>query len=160
MATGTIILPILGAITDPTNPPGIAFSTAGRPYLTFDTSTDEKCLWALRMPENYASDPILKVQYSCTLTSGNFAVETQIMAATPDADQVLTDGYATVSTHAGEAVPGTADVLGEISHTMGNLDSLAAGDYFSLILARDTGTTSDVAADVKVWAVSIEYTTT
>ena len=40
MATGTILLPIMGCVLDAASPPGYAF-TNSRPKLLFDDSTDE-----------------------------------------------------------------------------------------------------------------------
>jgi hypothetical protein len=161
MATGTILLPLLGAVPDATNPPELIFTTNGRPRYSFDTNTDEKIVWTFRVPENYASAPILKVIFSCGITTGNFAYDTEVNRVLPGTTNILTDTWQAVSTVAGTPVPTpTANVAKLLSHTMGNLGSLAANDFMGLRFTRDTGTSGDANADVAVWAVSLEYTTT
>ena len=72
MTIGTVILPIPPSGIDPTNPPGLRFEDH-RWELLFDDSTDELCFWTFRLPENYASAPLLKIQYKATAAiTGNF----------------------------------------------------------------------------------------
>lgn len=160
MATGTIILPLLAAVPDGTNPPGVAFTAAGRPYLTFDGTTDELCSWSFRIPQNYASALTIKVQYSmASATANNVAIRTEVMAIA-DGEDVDTDNYAAVEASADATVPGTAGLMDEISDALGT-PTVAAGDYISLRLGRENGTSgSNATGDMEVWAVSLEYTTT
>jgi len=161
MATGTIILPILGATPDPTNPPGLAFSTAGRPYLTFDTGTDELCLWTFDIPSNYASAPVCNVIYSAAVNSGTFQPSVEIMGVV-DAADLDTDAWDTANAATATTVPGTIGLMDTISWAQtndGSPSALAANGYAALRLRRDVS--GDTAAgDVYVWAVSLEYTTT
>ena len=159
MATGTIILPILGATPDPTNPPGLAFTTAGRPYLTFDGTTDELCSWTFEMPSNYASGPIIRVHYSmASATTNNVAVRTEVMA-TADGEDIDTDNYAAVEASADATVPGTAGLSDIITDALGT-PTIAANDYIALRFGRENATSgTNATGDMEVWAVSLEYTT-
>lgn len=160
MATGTILLPILAAVADATNPPALSFTTANRPYLEFDDTTDELCSWHFRMPVNYASDATIKVIYSMTSATTNVvAVRTELMAIA-DGEDIDTDNFSTVEASDDDTVPGTAGLSGEISDVL-TTPTIAAGDYVALRLGRENATSgTNATGDMEVWAVSLEYTTT
>lgn len=167
MATGTIILPVLAAVPDATNPPGLAFtSTLGLPYLAFDGgSTDEVCTFHLRMPENYASAPVLNVQWFGTsgTTSGNVVWGCDILAVTGNTDSGAIDSetFGTANTQQDAHLGTTGDRLHDVAITLSNTDSLAADDYVILKFYRDASDTVNdtYAADANVAALSLEYTT-
>jgi hypothetical protein len=161
MATGTIILPVLGASLDSANPPGLAFSQS-RPKLLFDDTTPQLAYWVFRMPANYASGLVAKIQYSMASAVANEVdFEVSVMAVTDaDAQDLDSDSYDTANSGSA-TVPGTAGYLDEISVTLSNADSVAAGDWVALRLARDAddATNDDATGDAEVWNVSLEYTT-
>lgn len=164
MATGTILLPILAAVPDATNPPALLFSTS-RPYFAFDATTDEIVYWTLRLPENYASAAALKVQWSgasSTTATDTVVWGCQVMAMTADTDGAMdSDSYDTANTVSDDILGTTAKRIQEASLTLTNFDSAAAGDYVALKLYRDADNGSDdLAEDAWLWAVSLEYTTT
>jgi hypothetical protein len=141
-------------------------AAAPPPYflqLAFDATNDEQCYWAFRMPQDYASAPVLKVQYKmASATTGNVIIAGRIAAVSSgDSTDVDAKALGTVNTSGASAVPGTAGYLTEISLALTNADSLAAGDFITLYLARDPDNGSDTASgDMEVVAVSLEYTTT
>lgn len=174
MATGTILLSPGAAVL----PDGSASnaapalqrvkSSAAAPsphflQLVFDASTREMAMWSLRMPVDYASGPVLKVMYKmASATSGNVIIEGRLAAVTDgDATDVDAKAFAAANTSSATAVPGTAGFIDEISLTLTNADSLAAGDFTVVYLARDASNASDTATgDMEVVAASLEYTTT
>jgi len=162
MATGTIILPVGGAYVDSTAPPGLGFSQS-RAKLLFDDTTPEIVRWVFRMPADYASGPVAKIQYSmASATSNDVEFEVSVMAVSDgDAQDLDADSFDTVNSGSA-TVPGTAGYLDEISITLTNADSVAAGDWVCVKLARDAddGTNDTATGDAEVWAVSVEYTTT
>ena len=112
------------------------------------------------MPSDYASSPVIKVQYKmASATSGTFGVLVQLAAVSDgDATDVDAKAMGTVNTITAVTVPGTAGYLDEISGALSNTDSLAAGDFAILMIARDV--TNDTASgDAEVIAVALEYTT-
>lgn len=142
-------------------------STAAAPsshfeQLLFDPTTDEMCYWQFRMPNDYASGPVLKVQYKMiSATTGNVVISGRIAAITPG-DAIDTDAKAlgTDNLSAATAVPGTVGRLAEISLTLTNDDGLAGGDFAIVRLARNASNGSDTATgDMAVTAVSLQYTT-
>lgn len=160
MATGTIPLFIPGYFDD-TNPPGIEFFNS-KPRVLFDDTTDEIIHWTFRMDANYSSSPVLKVQYSMvSATTGNIIISCEVMAVSVgDAVAVDTDSYDTINVSSATAVPGTAGYPGEVSLSLTNNDSLAAGDWVALKIRRDADNASDTATgDLELIAISLEYTT-
>ncbi|MER7206332.1 hypothetical protein ABT340_04635 [Streptosporangium sp. NPDC000239] len=171
MATGTITLP-LSAATLPDGSSSNAApalqrvkssAAAPSPYFlqaAFDATTKEQIMWSFRMPVDYASGPVLKVQYKmASATTGNVIVEGRI-AAVSDGDATDVDAKAFGSANSSSAitVPATAGYLDEITLTLTNADSLAAGDFVIVYLARDA--VSDTATgDMEVVAVAVDYTT-
>ena len=173
MATGTVLLPIPGAVLTDNSASNAApalqrvKSSAAAPslhflQLAFDAATDEMCYWAFRMPDDYASAPVLKVQYKmASATSGNVVIEGRIAAVSDgDAQDVDAKALGTTNASSATAVPGTAGHIDEISLSLANADSLAAGDFTVVYLGRDANNGSDTATgDMEVIAVSLEYTT-
>lgn len=166
MATATVILPIQSAKI------GGAFITAGAQIdggsglwkLLFDASQTESALWQFRMPQNYASSPVLKIQYAmASATADKIDMEADMMAVSDgdsqDIDSASFDAINEVS--GGTTVPATAGHIDEISIPLTNNDSLAAGDLVALRLHRDHDDGDDTATgDAEILAVSLEYTTT
>jgi hypothetical protein len=140
-------------------------SSAGAPtpyfyQLNFDAAQLEQVSWQFVMPPNYTSAPVLKVQYKMTsATSGDVAIVGRIAAVTPgDATDVDAKAYASANTTT-QTVAGTAGFMKEISLTMTNADSLAAGDFVIVYFARDGAAGGDTATgDMEVLAVSLSYT--
>lgn len=174
MAFGTVLLPISAAVPPDAsgtnnNPPAIqrVRSTGADPkpfflQAAFDASTQEALIWSFRMPSDFTSNPVLKVQYKmASAVTGNVIIESRVSATTPG-DTTDTDAktFSTVNTSAATAVPATtAGKIGEISLSLANSDSLAANDYVSIYLARDADNAGDTATgDMEVVAVSLEYT--
>lgn len=160
MATSQINLPVLGGVRDTTNPPGLAWINA-RPYLLFDSTADELITFSFRMPGDYASGLAVKWQYSMvSATANNAAIRVQVMAAS-DGDNIDTDSYDSLQASSDATVPGTAGLMDEISFSITSLDSLAAGDYVSVQLGRENGTSgTNATGDMEVWAIALTYTTT
>lgn len=93
-------------------------------------------------------------------TTGAVYFEASVMAVTDgDAADINTESYDTANS-GNATVPGTAGYLDEISITLTNADSVAAGDYVKIKINRDANNASDTAAgDAEVVATSLEYTT-
>ena len=155
----TVILTVPPQGFDATNPAGLEYTNA-IPKLLFDDTTSELVYWSLRLPSDFSSAPVLKVQYSAaSATSGTFGVSVSIMAVTDgDTADVDAESYDTANSPTAETVPATtAGKLGEISATLTNADSMAAGDLVFIRLARNVAGDTAVG-DIEVRAVSLEYT--
>lgn len=159
MATGTIMLPILAAVGDATNPPGLAFTSANRPYLLFDGTTDELVVWQFHLPADYSSGLTVYCQYSmATATTNVIAIRTEVMAIA-DTEDVDTDNFASVEASSDDTVPGTAGNMGVVSDALGT-PTVAASDYIALRFGRENGTSgTNATGDMEVWNVWLQYTT-
>ncbi len=175
MATGTVILDIGGCVL-PDNSAGNEFaelvkvqSSASAPspafiHALFDDTSNEHLMFGFRMPVNYASAPVIKLQYKmASATSGNVKLECAIAAVSDgDAQDVDANAFATTNSSAATAVPGTVGHMDEISITLTNDDGLAAGDFIIVLINRDPEDTGNDTAtgDLELIAASLEYTTT
>ena len=123
MATGSIILtpgaanlpdgsasnaaPAMQRVKSSATAPGVYFL-----QLCFDASTEEWCTWQFRMPADYASAPVAKVQYKmASATTGGVTWDVRV-SATSDGDSQDVDAQDFGSANTGSAtVPGTAGYL-------------------------------------------------
>lgn len=164
MATGTILLSIPPQGVDATNPPGMLWEN-DQWVLLFDESTDELCYWSYRMPENYSDSaaPILKVRYKMDQSTSGEVVVRCAIRATADGQNPATETYDSENVSTATTVPATAEQEDEISLTLTNRDSVAAGESFTIRFGRDADNAGDdatPAGDMKVVALSLEFTTT
>jgi hypothetical protein len=172
VATGTIIL-TPGAATLPDGSasnlaPGLSVtkSSATAPGVytlkaLFDATSEEWLVWQFRMPDDYGSALVAKLQWlAASATSGAVVWDVRVSATTPaDSTDVDAQDFASANT-ATTTVPGTAGYLAETSVTLTNADSLAAGDFVVLRVARAAADGSDTATgDAELLAVALTYTT-
>ena len=179
MATGTLILPIGGAIpadgsTDNAFP-AVSLHTSTdaddpsfrRFVAAFDDTAKETISFGFRLPVNWASGGALKFHWypAGTNSSKNVVWQAAVQAVTPGDSTVMTSldavnaggGWASVTT----ACPGTIGYPTVSSITL-TLSSVAAGDSMALIFQRDpTNGSDDTVGDVIIMdEFHLEYTTT
>jgi hypothetical protein len=127
-----------------------------RPVLSFDATTSETSYWTFVAPQGMTGTLTVVVTYMmASATTGGVAFDAALEAITAADATDLDAGtsFATVNANTG-SVPGTAGYINQISITMTNDDSIAAGDYVRLSLARDVADAADTATgDCYVLAV-------
>lgn len=174
MASGTIILPIGAAVLPDGSASNAApaiqrvksSASAPAPYFlqaAFDATTEEQLMWAFRIPGDFASTPIIEVQFKmASATTGDVVVEARLAAVSDgDTTDVDTKAFATANTSAATTVPDTVGWMTEISLAFTNDNGVAGGDYVIVYLARDAANAADTAAgDMEVIGVAFTYTTT
>lgn len=156
--SSSIGLPIPPSGFDATNPAGIIFENS-IPHILFDDTTAEGIYWVFRMPSDYSSSPVLKLVYTMvSAVSGTIEFEASIWAIS-DGEDGDTESYDTVN-NGSETVPATAGLTSDLSITLTNADSLAAGDLVVVRLFRDADdATNDTATgDLELRAATLEYT--
>jgi hypothetical protein len=155
---------LTGAYTIFTPPSGDACTSGaaidggeGMWRLLFDDTTDECATWQFRMPNNYSSDPLLKVGYKASVTADDVEFEAAIMCVS-DGENLESASFSNVAVGTA-TVPGTAGFLDEISITL-NDDSCAAGDMVFVVLSTDAndGTNDDATGDREVVYAVLTYT--
>ena len=159
----TVILPILAAVPDPTNPPGLAFTaTDNIPYLAFDPATRELVYWSFRLPTDYSSGAKLQIQWSNAASdTGNCRWECQVTKVTPNSDTDDMTGTRSFHTENTASDAGVATRrLQEVEMTLSNFDSAVANDWVTFKFYRDAADALDTmdTDDAYLWAVSFEYT--
>lgn len=160
----SIILPVQSAkIGGEYITAGAAIDGGSGPWkLLFDTSSTESALWQFKMPTNYASGLVAKLQYSmASATADKVDWEVEIMAVA-DGEQI--DASASFDTvnevTGGTTVPGTAGFVDTISITCTYADSVAANELVLLRVNRDHDDADDTSTgDAELLSLSLEYTT-
>jgi len=157
MATTRAILSPLSAEFPSSNFPALTVINA-RPALAYDAATQETAYWTFVAPQG------LSGALSCVLTLiGNaagtnstyweVAVEAVTSADAVDLDSATS--FDTVNT-GNVAMPATQGHMVQLSITLTNADSIAAGDYVRVSIARDADNGSDnFAADAYLLAAEI-----
>lgn len=139
-------------------------ASAPAPYLlqaAFDAATEEWLTWSFRMPADYASGLTAKCVYKmASATTGGVTWDVRVAAVSDgDAADVDAKGFGSANT-ASATVPGTAGHLDEVSVPVTNDDSLAAGDFVVVRVARAVGDAGDTASgDAEFLACNLEYLT-
>lgn len=140
--------------------PGISSDASGaRPYLAFDAATDEAVYFTFIAPQGLTAPLTAVITYAmASATTGN-TVWDATLEAISDGDALDTDaseGLDTANASAATAVPGTAGHIDQISITLTNNDSIAAGDYCRLRIRRTGSSGSDTATgDANLYAVEL-----
>jgi hypothetical protein len=164
MATGTIILPAQSPKLPTSNPARIDGSLVNW-QLRFSPTTSQSAWWIFRLPANYASNPVLKIQFVCTVTQSGtngvlWGVYVEAVAPTND---IGTDSYGSVNSATATLTANqAANLLSEVPVTLTNIGgTLTPGNFVKIKVIRNVPNGSDTATnDVSLVACSLEYTTT
>lgn len=133
-----------------------------RPVLWFDAATDESCYWTGVAPATLTGTLTLVITFIMdSATSGTVGVQAQIEAVTADdaLDLDATTSFDAVNNSASTTVAATAGYMKQISITLTNKDSIAAGDYFRLSINRDadgSAITDSATGDMGILAVELK----
>lgn len=158
MATTRAVLPPSAAEYPATNFPGFTLVN-NRPALAFDATTEETCYFVGVAPQGLTGALSAIIRYiMASATSGGVAFGVSVEAVT-DGDAVdldAADSFDTENVGTVASVPGTAGHIDELSITLTNADSVAAGDALRFRLARKVGNAADTATgDCYVLSVEI-----
>ncbi len=149
--------------------PVAAFATLGirnsKPFLAFDDTVNEVALFQGLMPRAYAGGGItLTVGWmAASATTLDTSWKAFLMSVTDDADDIDVKKFATPQVNAAVDV---ASASGEVDYfaitfTDGaQMDSVAAGEMFYLLLMRDAqdGTADDMTGDAQVVFMELKET--
>lgn len=119
-----------------------------RPVLAFDATTQETCQWTSIAPQGLTGTLTAVISYiMASATTGGviFGVALEAITDGDATDLDAGDSFDTDNENGDLTVPGTAGHIDQISITLTNADSLAAGDYFRLRLRRDPADANDDA---------------
>lgn len=132
--------------------------------LAFDAATDEAAFWKF-VATNYGSGNLtIRIYwYADSASTGDVVWEAQLSAITPNADSqdIETDGLAAVNNVTDSHIGTTGQRLHSCDITLSNLDSLAAGDFVHLRIARDANAAGDtMTGDAILVGATVEYSDT
>lgn len=132
-----------------------------RPVLAFDAATDETCYWTGIAPQGLTGAFTAVITYmmaSATTNAVGFQVAIEAVTDGDATDLDATTSFDSVNNSASTTVPGTAGHIDQISITLTNNDSIAAGDYFRLSLNRDAdGSAITDNATGDAYVLSVEF---
>lgn len=148
MATTRVVLTPFSAEFPLNAYPGLS-TINSRPVLAYDASSQETAYWTFIAPQGLTGALSCVITYMmASATSGNIEFEVAVEAIT-DADATdldATTSFDTVNSSGATAVPGTAGYIDQVSVTLTNADSIAAGDLVRISISRDSDdATNDTA---------------
>ena len=125
--------------------------------LRFDDTTSEARMWSFYVPYTVTT-PVLKIGYRMAGANTSKSVKFDAyMACVSDGDaSVNAKAFATVNS-ATVTCPDAADTFDVATVTLTNANSIAEGDYVTLLLARDPAVANDATGDVIVHFVAFGY---
>jgi hypothetical protein len=130
-----------------------------RPALAFDASTSETARWTFVIPQGWTGTVTAIISYiMASAVTGGVAFDVAVEALTSGDAVDLDAGTSFDTVNAGNdaGVPATAGYMEQLTITLSNLDSAAAGDYVRVSVARDVADAADTATgDCYVLAVEI-----
>ena len=157
MATRFILLPYAAEFPASNFPQLLLVNR--RPVLAFDATTGETAYWTVIAPQGITGTWTGVVSYlMASAPTGGVAFDVAAEAITSgDAvDLDATTSFDAVNGGSDAAVPGTVGYMEQISITLTNMDSVAAGDYLRFSAARDVADAADTAAgDCYVLAIEV-----
>lgn len=139
-----------------TNYPELSQDIQARMFLGFDAVVSESCFWTFAAPQGLTAPLALVITYRTGVAITGTAIFGAAIEAISDGD--ATDTYATASfdatnTSAAATVPAATDTIDQISITLTNADTIAAGDYCRLRVNRDIADTA--AGDLQILMVEL-----
>jgi len=147
----------------PTSSNGAAFvahsSVTPRSSLAFDDSTNESAVAAAILPIEYLGTGTLKAKlffYSASANSGDAGWNVQVESITPGdtLDLEATTSFDTAN-NGTQALSGVAGNLTDITITLTNKDSCAAGDLIRLGIERDADSSDTASGDLYLTHVEL-----
>ena len=148
-------------------PPAANFATLDtrnlHPVLDFDATTNESAIFSGVMPQSYVGTTGVTVYLHYAMSSAEADTVDWDVAFELIGDQGLDidgDSFAAVNSVDDTEVPGTTGLVDVVSVAFtdgADMDSVAAGDAFRLIVTRDAAS-DDAAGDAELVAVDIQET--
>lgn len=137
----------------------VAHSNPPRSSLAFDDSTNESAACSAVLPIEYLGTGTLKAKlffYSASANSGDAGWNVQVESVTPGdtLDLEATTSFDTAN-NGTQALSGVAGNLTEITISLTNKDSCAAGDLIRLGIERDADSSDTVSGDLYLTHVEL-----
>lgn len=158
MSTRAIFTPF-SAEFPTTNFPQLTVLANSRPVLGFSDAVQQTATWTGVAPQGLSGSLTAVISYIMVSAVANLVEFEVSLEAVTDGDSLDLDAAESFDTVNSQSVtvPETAGFMSQISVTLTNADSIAAGDYFRLKVSRDADdATNDTATgDCQVLAVEL-----
>jgi hypothetical protein len=131
-----------------------------RPVLAYDAATKETAYFSFVAPQGVTGTLTLVVTYMMASATSNlvdFEAQVEAVSDGDATDLDAGDSFDTANTQSGVTVPGTAGYIDQVSITLTNSDSLAAGDYVRIALARDAADGTNDTATGDAYVLQVEF---
>lgn len=131
-----------------------------RPVLAFDATTSETCYWTRKVPQGWTGTLTAIVTFMMasdnnTAHTVEFGVAVEAITSGDSVDLDAGDSFDTENV-ANTTIPGTVGFEKDLSITLTNNDSSAAGDYIRFKLDRNPAGTDDATGDCYVLMVEVQ----
>jgi hypothetical protein len=162
MATTRAVFNALNAEFPSANFPQILtiHSTERITVLAFDASTVEGCRWRCIAPQGLTGTQAVVITYcmaSATSNKVDFEVSVQAVTDNDALDIDTSTSFDSVNTITAPTVPGTAGYIDQVTCTLTNADSMAAGDWVVFKLERDADDGTNDTATGDAYVISVEW---
>lgn len=129
-----------------------------RPVLAYDAATQETAQWTGIAAQGFTGTVTAVITYMMASATANLVDFEVSLEAVTDGDATDLDAGDSFDTvNSGNAtVPATAGYIDQLSITLTNADSIAAGDYFRLRVARDADDATNDTATGDCYVLAVE----
>ena len=131
-----------------------------RPVLAYDASTQETAYWTLGRAPVGITTPLKAVITYMMASATSLLIEFEVaVEAVSDGDATDLDAgtsFDTVNASGSATVPGTAGYIDQVTVTLTNNDSIAAGDYVRLSVSRDSDDVTNDTATGDLYLLAVE----
>lgn len=159
-ATTSRNLPVTGVkLNDGVSTPAMLDRSGPNDYLLFDTATRMCTIWPFELPDDYASTPVLVLDYTM-LSAGageGIAIDVEVMHVKTGAD-ININSYET-NPPCTEATLPANHFRKRLTCPLSTVDTWVAGDPVKLRICRNVGHATDTAAGhLAVFGAALRYT--
>lgn len=147
-------------------PPATVFATLdtrnSHPVLDFDADANEDAIFSAVMPQHYSGGGVTVLLHYAMATAVSLTIDWDV-AFERIGDQQLdidADSFAAVNSIDNTTVPGTSGFVDVVSVAFtdgADMDSVAAGELFRLLVRRDA-VSDDATGDAELLAVEVRET--
>lgn len=156
---GTIHLNVAGPKL-PTSGAAVIDNSGNNTMLTFDGGVGQCAWWQFVVPQDYGSNPKIRMEYRMVSSTGGITMDFTVMDTAPGATvPIETDSYGASNLCTDSATPATAGWPDELLCTITNTDGLAAGHNGKIKACRVPTDAGDTATGtLGALGLVLEYT--
>lgn len=159
MATRAILTPYSAEFPTSSYPKLLTIGTGMRPCLAFNDTSPESAYWTIVAPQGLTGTMTAVLSYVMATANANsieFEVAVQAVSDGDSTDLLTTNTFDTVNSSGPITVPATAGFIDQVSVTLTNQNSVAAGDLLRISVSRDADDATNDTATGDLYLLSVE----